>query len=143
MAHDSTHPSKHLREVQEKALPNTPNGRWSRTRESIRHIGVALWLWEILGLLTSASCIGAILVILAHYDGKPMPTWAYGLTINGVVSVLAGIAKASVILPVAEAISQLKWCWFWERQKTVADFELFDAASYVFKTTLAILHYGH
>lgn len=112
----------------EKDLPTIPNGHWSRTRDSIRRISIRLWLWELLGLLTSASCIGAILIILAHYNGKSVPTWVYGLTINGVVSILAGIAKASIILPIAEAISQLKWCWFWGRERSVVDFEVFDSA---------------
>lgn len=53
--------------------------------------------------------------------------------------VLAGVAKASVILPIAEAISQLKWCWFWGRQRSVVDFEIFDGARHDF--TSAILLY--
>ena len=76
------------------------------------------------------SCVGTILVILLRYDGRPLPAWSYGLTINGVISVLAGIAKASMILPIAESISQLKWHWFWNGQsRPIMDFEYFDTAS--------------
>lgn len=76
------------------------------------------------------SCITAIVAILLECDGKQTPQWNYGLTINGVISVLAGIAKASMILPIAESISQLKWHWFWRgRMRPAMDFEYFDVAS--------------
>lgn len=69
-------------------------------------------------------------MILLRYNEQPIPDWNYGLTINGVVSVLAGIAKASMILPVAESISQLKWHWFSTgKPRPVIDFEHLDTAS--------------
>lgn len=66
---------------------------------------------------------------MLKYDNKPLPTWSYGLTINGVISILAVVAKASMILPIAEAISQLKWHWYWGRPRPIMDFQVFDAAS--------------
>ena len=53
------------------------------------------------------GCVGAILVLL-KFNNKPMPTMAYGLTFNGIISILAVLAKSSMILPVAETIGQLK-----------------------------------
>jgi len=58
-----------------------------------------------------------------------MPHWSYGLTFNGVISTLAVLAKSSMILPVAEALGQLKWCWFWTKKRRIMDFEQFDRAS--------------
>lgn len=50
-----------------------------------------------------------------------------GLTIN---NVLAKIASAALILPISEAIGQLKWTWFHgSRSKDMIDFEIFDKAS--------------
>jgi hypothetical protein len=92
-------------------------------------LSVNLWIWKISSLLVSTCCVGAIIVILLKYDNKPLPTWNYGLTISGIISVLPVVAKASMILPIAEAISQLKWRWYWEQYRPIMDFQVFDAAS--------------
>lgn len=115
----------------EKELPQLPQRLESPgLRQRIRQICIHLWIWELLSLLLCMSCVGAIVIILLRYDGRPLPDWKYGLTINGVISVLAGVAKASMILPVAESISQLKWHWFWNgRSRPIVDFEYFDTAS--------------
>ncbi|KAH9827418.1 acid phosphatase protein [Teratosphaeria destructans] len=98
-------------------------------KEAVRHTTITLWIWELLSLLVSATCIGAITILLAHFDNKPLPAWGYGLTLNGIISILSGVAKASLVLPVAETISQLKWHWFWDRQRPIMDFERYDSAS--------------
>ena len=51
------------------------------------------WLWEIAGIVLSLSVTVAIVVILAIYDGHPLPKWPYSITLNAMVSVLATIAK--------------------------------------------------
>ncbi|KAK1813629.1 polynucleotide adenylyltransferase [Friedmanniomyces endolithicus] len=126
---DTSKESNHS--VAEKALPGLPldSSTPQRRHTWIRRICVTLWIWETLSLLTSATCIGAIVVLLSHYDGKPLPNWKYGLTMNGVISILAVVTKASMMLPVAETLSQLKWCWFWKTHRPVCDFESFDGAS--------------
>ena len=98
-------------------------------RPRLRQLSIDLWIWEVGSLLLSTTCVGAIIAVLLRYDGKPLPRWDYGLTINGVISVLAVIAKASMILPIAEAISQLKWHWYWKHRRPVLDFQFLDAAS--------------
>lgn len=115
----------------EKDLPDLPNrSPPAGLRQRIRQICIHLWIWELLSLLLCVSCVGTIIILLLRYDGKPLPAWDYGLTINGVISVLAGIAKASMILPVAECISQLKWHWFWKGpSRPIMDFEYLDTAS--------------
>ncbi|KAK1808906.1 swr complex subunit [Friedmanniomyces endolithicus] len=126
---DTSKTSSHS--VAEKDLPGLPldSSTPQRRHTWIRRICVTLWIWETLSLLTSATCIGAIVVLLSHYDGKPLPNWKYGLTMNGVISILAVVTKASMMLPVAETLSQLKWCWFWKTHRPVCDFESFDSAS--------------
>ncbi|KAK0312714.1 hypothetical protein LTR01_002376 [Friedmanniomyces endolithicus] len=126
---DTSKESSHS--VAEKELPGLPlhPSTPQRRHPWIRRICVTLWIWETLSLLTSATCIGAIVVLLSHYDGKPLPDWKYGLTMNGVISILAVVTKASMMLPVAETLSQLKWCWFWKTHRPVCDFESFDGAS--------------
>ena len=73
--------------------------------------------------------MSVIMIIMAQFDGHPIPKCSYGLTLNAVVSILAVIARSSLVLPLAEALSQVKWRWFWSRQRPIIDFETFDLAS--------------
>ena len=36
-----------------------------------------------------------IIVVLAMYDGQPLPNWPYSITLNAMVSVLATTAKVT------------------------------------------------
>ena len=66
----------------------------------------------------------AILVVLKD---RPLGKWPPGLFI---VTVLSKVASAALILPISEAIGQLKWSWFYGRaSKDAFDFEIFDKAS--------------
>ena len=86
------------------------------------------WLLEMLSWTFSALCLVAIILVLRAYDDKPLPHWPSKITLNSVVSILGTAANASMLLPVVEALSQLKWDWFSKSSK-LADFERFDAAS--------------
>ena len=104
------------------------------------------WLFEILSVVTSAACmgerslvcvthifrgltemIGAIIGILLRIDDRSLNKWPMGLTI---ITVLSKIASAALILPISEAIGQLKWTWFnGKKSRDAFDFEIFDKAS--------------
>ncbi|KAF2853784.1 hypothetical protein T440DRAFT_545998 [Plenodomus tracheiphilus IPT5] len=87
------------------------------------------WCWELASLFVSFACLGAIVGVLSVYDGKRQPEYLFsGITLNAYVAVFAAISKAALILPVAEAIGQLKWIWF-QKEAALWDFQLFDAAS--------------
>lgn len=86
------------------------------------------WTLEIICCLVSLAFLAAILVVLYLYDGKPMPDWPYGITLNALVSVLSTVMKASMVFIVTEALSQLKWSWFSKGNK-LSDLALLDAAS--------------
>ncbi|GIZ44344.1 hypothetical protein CKM354_000754400 [Cercospora kikuchii] len=92
--------------------------------------GCSSWIWEVLSFSVSFLCMGAIVVLLANLNNKPLPNMGF-LTLNGIVSTLAGISKAALILPISEAISQLKWQWFWnvDRPRPISDFQIYDSAS--------------
>ncbi|KAH7349095.1 hypothetical protein BKA66DRAFT_293491, partial [Pyrenochaeta sp. MPI-SDFR-AT-0127] len=51
-----------------------------------------------------------------------------GITLNAYIAVLAAVSKAALILPVSEAIGQLKWIWF-QQDAALWDFQLYDSAS--------------
>jgi hypothetical protein len=71
------------------------------------------WWWEILSWLVSFACVAAIVGVLLFYDGERQPEYLMtGIKLNAYISVLAAISKAALILPVSEAIGQLKWNWF-------------------------------
>ncbi|KAF2800629.1 hypothetical protein K505DRAFT_355590 [Melanomma pulvis-pyrius CBS 109.77] len=87
------------------------------------------WWWELLSLLVSFCCIAAICGMLLFHSGKKQPQYVLpGITINAYISVFAAVAKAALILPVSEAIGQLKWNWF-QSDRNLWDFYLFDSAS--------------
>lgn len=87
------------------------------------------WLFEIICWLISAVLMAVILAVLAHYNGKPIPQWNVGMTLNAFISVLSGFSRAALLLPVAEALGQLKWTWFTKKSRPMYDFELLDSAS--------------
>jgi hypothetical protein len=70
---------------------------------------------------------GATIAILALLNNNPLQKWPLGLTI---ITVLSKVASAALILPISEAIGQLKWSWFHgKRSRNAIDFEIFDKAS--------------
>lgn len=88
----------------------------------------ANWTLEILGCFTSILFLVAIIVVLFKYDGRPMPDWPYGITLNALISVLSTVMKATMAFVLAESLAQLKWSWFRGGNK-LSDLALLDAAS--------------
>ncbi|KXH65228.1 hypothetical protein CNYM01_13633 [Colletotrichum nymphaeae SA-01] len=100
-----------------------------RTVEPKYFIGVwKTWWMEILSSLLAIGCLIAIVIILAFHDGKPLPHWPDLISINTMVAVFTAIFKASLMMPVAEGIGQLKWDWF-QRPRRLADIVLYDDAT--------------
>ncbi|OAG02450.1 uncharacterized protein CC84DRAFT_1198567 [Paraphaeosphaeria sporulosa] len=91
---------------------------------------VKRWLIEIISWTLSASCMAGIFIMLMFHKDKRIPTWPLGLTLNAYISVLSKVASGALLLPVSEALGQLKWSWFQgETSKKMWDFEIFDSAS--------------
>jgi len=126
-------PGKATYNVPEKGLPDIPAQKNKRVCKdaghAVPHMNISVWLWEMLNLMMSVSCVVAILAILDHYDQQPVPNWSYGFTLTNVVSILAVVVRSSLILPIAETMSQLKWSWFWRGHRLVMELERFDSAS--------------
>ena len=87
-----------------------------------------LWLWELLSLLLASVSLVAIVVTLRAFDTKEVPQWPASINLNTVIAVFAAILKAALMMPIGEAISQLKWLWY-RQSKPLKDFEDFDRAS--------------
>ncbi|KAF2201659.1 hypothetical protein GQ43DRAFT_486696 [Delitschia confertaspora ATCC 74209] len=87
------------------------------------------WWWELFSWLVSFAAVVAIIAILIAYNGKPPPgKIMFGITLNAYISIFSAVGKAALILPVSEAIGQLKWIWF-RRESKLWDFFTFDSAS--------------
>lgn len=83
---------------------------------------------ELLGLLCSAAGLIAIAIILRKYDGKQRPTWS--ISLNAIVSILSAIVNIGALYSVTHAANQLKWVWFSEKERKLADIRVQHAALY-------------
>ncbi|KAF3006856.1 hypothetical protein E8E13_010804 [Curvularia kusanoi] len=85
------------------------------------------WLFEILSWTASAASMGAIVGILLYCKDRPLNQRTIALA---AYNVLSKFASAALILPISEAIGQLKWTWFHgSESRDIYDFEVFDKAS--------------
>ncbi|KAJ5633356.1 hypothetical protein N7490_009695 [Penicillium lividum] len=86
------------------------------------------WILELLSCVMSLVLLIAVIIVLENYDGKPMPEWPYGITLNALVSLLSTFMKAAMAFAITEGLSQLKWSWFTQRNQ-LSDIVLLDSAS--------------
>ena len=86
------------------------------------------WLFEVLCIILSMACLIAVAVVLHSFDGHPVPTWHYGITLNAIISLLASVATFSLIVPITASLSQFKWLWF-RGSRSLTDFEMIEDAS--------------
>lgn len=85
---------------------------------------------EIISALLAVGLIAAIISILAHFDGQMKPEWRYSINLNTFVALLSTIARALILVTVAEILGQAKWLWFSQQQaRPVSHLEQFDMAS--------------
>ncbi|KAF2148831.1 hypothetical protein K461DRAFT_297322 [Myriangium duriaei CBS 260.36] len=91
------------------------------------------WSMEILSALFGTVLLVTLAIVLRYYDGKPPPQLgsAFGsaLTLNTIVSLITTIAKAALLLPVAECVSQQKWMYFARDYHRLSILSSFDNAS--------------
>lgn len=110
-------------------LPNLPPTFRERWRRFWERPLLNTWLAEILAITFSVCCLVAIILVLRVYESKAIPQIPFGLTLNAIISILASGSKSSLLLAVAGAISQLKWCWFTDKRRPLEDMQDFDDAS--------------
>jgi hypothetical protein len=110
-------------------------GRSRRTRSKWQS-SEYWWLWEWLCELLAIISLGAMVIVLMYYHGKPQAQWRQSyFTLNGLVAFLATLTKTGLIIPVSAAIGQRKWLRFLPNKsgtrnaKRLGDFEMFDEAS--------------
>jgi hypothetical protein len=87
------------------------------------------WMFEIGAWIFSLLCVAGIVATLIYFDGRELPEWKLGITINAFIAIFAGFAKSALLVPTAEALGQLKWDWYRKKPKKMMDFEILDSAS--------------
>lgn len=101
----------------------------TKPRPSHRVHVLRYWALEITTVLVAALLMGAIVGLLAHYDGKFMPEWPLEINLNSVIAFLSTFLRAAILAAVAEIIGQIKWTWFTERTRPLHHLQDFDSAS--------------
>ncbi|KAJ3549018.1 hypothetical protein NM208_g728 [Fusarium decemcellulare] len=108
-----------------------PPGLGSANSSQKKMIGTSWWL-ESFALLLSLASFASLVYLLSAYDGRPISKWTkFPLSLNAVVSILAGISKASLAFVISMCLSQTKWNWNGDATSSalLIDFDRFDAAS--------------
>jgi hypothetical protein len=67
------------------------------------------WVWEIGSEALSIVCLALLIGFLVYVNGAPYSEWQYQISPNSVVSIIATVAKAALLVPVSACIGQLKW----------------------------------
>ncbi|KAH9887509.1 hypothetical protein F4778DRAFT_797454 [Xylariomycetidae sp. FL2044] len=103
-----------------------------------RHHVLRFWTYETISMIMSFGLIAATFSILARYDGQKVPEWPFSINLNGrentdrthqtLIALLATILRATMLVAVAEVISQAKWAWI-SKPRSLGDLQVFDQAS--------------
>ncbi|KAI1619910.1 hypothetical protein EDD37DRAFT_698328 [Exophiala viscosa] len=87
------------------------------------------WAWEVGATALCLCILSAIAAVLLAYDNQPVPSLPDTLSINAIISFLASIAKASLMIVLAAAIRQEKWLWFIGKPRSLDAVDSFEEAS--------------
>lgn len=104
-------------------LDSPKNQEFQRSRR------IQAWSWEILAAIVSITSLAVVTTSLLVMDGQRLVDWKLPVSPNAIVSILVTFSKSSLLMLVAEGISQLKWIYFAEKEQRLYDLQIFDAAS--------------
>lgn len=112
------------------ALPPRPTRSTFRRRliRKTRDLVSRLWLWESAACLLSLVMLGLICYNLIKLHDNPTFYWTWPWNVTSVLALAVTIMKASLLIPIASSLGQLKWHWF-RRSRSLKGLELFDEAS--------------
>ncbi|KAK2053385.1 hypothetical protein LY76DRAFT_483904, partial [Colletotrichum caudatum] len=129
----STASGQHLRSHEAVGLSEDERSSHRKERAALPHGDAApesaweVWWMEIFSSILALGCIVALVVVLYIYQGQPLSRWPRLISVNSLIAISTAIFKASLILPVAEGLGQLKWNWF-DRPRKLGDLVLFENA---------------
>ncbi|KAJ3495685.1 hypothetical protein NLG97_g3217 [Lecanicillium saksenae] len=88
-----------------------------------------LWVLELICFFFAAATVLVICVVLWHYNGRPLPDWPYGLSVNTLLSILSTVLRACLLAVLASIMGQAKWTWLRSGPRPIDDLQKFDRAS--------------
>jgi hypothetical protein len=80
-------------------------------------------------MVLGTTCIIVIAVMLLGVDGKEMPRWKLGITVDAILSLLSGASKSCLLMPTAEALGQMKCIFDKKSDSRAIDIDRIDKAS--------------
>ncbi|KAI0858267.1 hypothetical protein F4860DRAFT_486760 [Xylaria cubensis] len=93
------------------------------------HYMVEWWLWEFCGMSLSIGSIIAVIYQAINLDGTLLTDWTSDISPNTVISALVTLAKTSMLLALAEGLSQAKWLYFWNASRALSNVSVYEDAS--------------
>ncbi|KAK2041977.1 hypothetical protein LZ31DRAFT_442935, partial [Colletotrichum somersetense] len=132
-ASGSTASEQHLHNHEGVGISEDERSSHQKERAALPHGDAApesaweVWWMEIFSSILALGCIIALVVVLSIYQGQPLSRWPKLISVNSLIAISTAIFKASLILPVAEGLGQLKWNWF-NRSRKLGDLVLFENA---------------
>jgi hypothetical protein len=119
----------HKSKKQEEKAPGRETIPYGRSWKRWDLMTVDSWSYEILATYLSVICLIAIFLVLWTYDQQRTPKFAYGLTLNTIISLLSAATKSPLILAVGECIGQLRWIRSKKTSNPIAQIQAYDDAS--------------
>lgn len=114
---------------QNSALPKGDKGPSIPTRSPFLSFMNNYWVWEVISCIGSLVALICIIGVLLNYDGKPIPNWPYGITINSVLSWITQVFSALMLGTVAACLSQNAWIHFNMRDRPLSNINSYHSAS--------------
>ena len=105
-----------------EATPNAFAAWWTRWVKD-------WWALELGSMVLGTISIVVVAILLLGVDGDEMPQWQLGITVDTVLSLLAGFSKSCLLMPTAEALGQIKWTSSTTKVKRAIDVERIDKAT--------------
>jgi len=87
------------------------------------------WILEAFALLVSTSSLLSLTAVLTIFNGRAASDWNGPVSLNAVVSILATVARSSLIFPLTNGISQWKWMSLRMHEQPLISLQHYDEAS--------------
>ncbi|TPX21344.1 hypothetical protein DIZ76_015300 [Coccidioides immitis] len=120
-----------------------PERKRQKLIRKLKRLSTRTWAWEFFCWLVSFASMMAVIIVLREYNGKALPQWPLGITINAAISVFGTISQMAMLVPVTASVSQLKWMWFAKKPHRLSDFNAYDEASRGVEGSFKLLFHFH
>ena len=136
--HDSQYQPAPLHDTPgEASIPTEARGSSHKRSIYDRYVVDSWWL-EFLSWLVATVLLLALLILLGHFNNKPLSEWHSKLSLNTIIAVVSQLVQMVLLVPIASSLSQLQWLWYRNR-KPLKDISYFQEASTGLGSSLILL----